>query len=64
MIPSLTNLNQDNIKALRILADSRYKREEILQNKEIDDLKINLTRVELVEHIGTAAVEELETTFG
>ena len=64
MIPSLTNLNQDNIKALRILADSRYKREESLQNKEIDDLKINLTRVELVEHIGTAAVEELETTFG
>ena len=33
-------------------------------SNQLDDLKIDLTRADLLSHIGSEAVIELETTFG
>ena len=60
MIPSLQTLTQENLKSLRTFADYKFERAELEGSPEIDDLKINLTRTELIAQIGSAAVQELE----
>ena len=50
--------------SLRRLADLKYEKATQDKTEEIDDLKINLTRAQLVENIGNEAVLELEKTFG
>ena len=51
---------------LRILADQKF--DDAVKNSnhtnEVDDLKINLSRADLVGYIGSEAVLELERTFG
>ena len=64
LIPSLKNLSQDKLMKLRAIADTKYERAISNGEKELDDLKIDLTREELVVHVGSIAVEELESTFG
>jgi hypothetical protein len=64
LIPSLQHLTQNNIKTLRIFADEKYERAEQDECLDIDDLKIKLTRAQLIAKIGSQAVEELELTFG
>jgi hypothetical protein len=49
---------------LRIFADEKYERAEEDGCLDIDDLKIKLTRAQLIAKIGSQAVEELELTFG
>ena len=49
---------------MRTLADQLYDNAVENQTNEVDDLKINLSRADLVHHIGTEAVNELEKTFG
>ena len=51
---------------LRILADQKFDNAVKNSNhtNEVDDLKINLSRADLVGHIGSEAVLELERTFG
>lgn len=48
---------------LRAIADTKYERAISNGELELDDLKIDLTREELVGHIGSIAVKELESTF-
>jgi hypothetical protein len=49
---------------LRTLADQEFDNTVKNQTNEVDDLKINLSRADLVGHIGSEAVLELERTFG
>lgn len=63
LIPSLKNLTQDKLMKLRAIADTKYERAISNGELELDDLKIDLTREELVGHIGSIAVKELESTF-
>ena len=49
---------------MRTLADKSYDNAVKYQTNEVDDLKINLSRADLVLHIGAEAVNELEKTFG
>jgi hypothetical protein len=49
---------------LRTLADQKFDNAVKNQTNEVDDLKINLSRADLVGHIGSEAVLELERTFG
>ena len=51
---------------LRILADQKFDNAVKNSNhtNEVDDLKINLSRADLVGYIGSEAVLELERTFG
>ncbi len=64
LIPKLKHLTQDKLMKLREIADNRYERALSNEERELDDLKINLSREELVTFIGSLAVEELESTFG
>ena len=63
IIPSLKLLTQEMIFKLRATADSIYERAVSDGLLEVDDLKIDLTRDQLVSYIGSGAVEELEATF-
>ena len=60
LIPSLQTLTQENLKTLRTFADYKFERAQLEGSPEIDDLKINLTRTELIAQIGSAAVQEIE----
>lgn len=42
----------------------KYYRAALDKTEERDDIKINLKRSQLVDHIGNEAVLELEKTFG
>ena len=49
---------------MRIFADKTFDNAVKNHLHEVEDLKINLTRTDLVALIGTEAVFELEKTFG
>jgi hypothetical protein len=48
---------------LRILADKKFENAVKSLSKDVADLKINLSRADLVSQIGLEAVVELEKIF-
>jgi hypothetical protein len=63
VIQKLPSLNHEILKNLRLFADERYEREQGSGSKEVDDLKIDLSKAQLVIMIGESAVNELEAAF-
>ncbi len=60
MITCLKTLDPNKLNTLIFFADQIYNN----SLNPIDDLKINLTRSDLLTFIGSEAVIELETIFG
>ncbi len=63
MIQALPSFSNERLKILRLFADERYERELGSGSKEVDDLKIELFKAQLVNMIGESAVNELEAAF-
>ena len=62
-IPQLQNLTQFHIRVLRRYAYEKYRVDVIKGEAEIEDLKINLSHIELKMMIGEKSVNELESLF-
>ena len=63
IINSLPGVTSDKMKILRQHADQRYQRAVETGREGVDDLKIDLSKSELISLIGIDPVSQLETAF-